>query len=88
MKKIITTIAFVGLTAISLSSCTSRQGGTFVGGAAGAGLGYAVTGGSAVGAAIGAGTGAVIGNNIGREQRYRDYRHGYRYGVHNRTYYH
>lgn len=85
MKKIIGIAFFASLSAFSLSSCTSSQVGTGVGGAAGAGLGYAVTGGSALGTVIGGGAGALLGNQIGQEQDRRDYyrrnyyRNGYYY---------
>lgn len=62
-----------------LTGCTNTQVGTAVGGAAGAGIGYAVTGGNAVGTVIGAGAGALIGNSIGRSQDYRYYRGRYNY---------
>ena len=82
MKKIISTLCLISLSTFLLSSCTNTEVGTTVGGAAGAGLGYAVTGGSAVGTVIGAGAGALVGNSIGQDQDRRDfyYHHRYRYG--------
>jgi hypothetical protein len=68
MKKIITAVFCVGVGAIGLTGCTSTQVGTTTGAAAGAGLGYAVSGGNAVGTVIGAGTGALIGNAIGQRR--------------------
>lgn len=82
MKKLSATLLFVGASALGLSACTSTQVGTVAGGAAGAGIGYAVSGGSALGTVIGAGAGALIGNQIGQNQDRRNY---YYYG--NRPYY-
>jgi surface antigen len=85
MKKIIAPLFFISLSAVMLGGCTNTEVGTGVGGAAGAGLGYAVTGGSAVGTVIGAGAGALVGNAIGRDQDRRQYynnryyRHGHNY---------
>jgi hypothetical protein len=49
-----------------LTACTNEEIGTGVGGAAGAGLGYAVSD-SAAGAAIGGAGGALLGNQIGKK---------------------
>ncbi len=73
MKKIIAILIFSGLSAITLSACTPTQVGTVGGGAAGAGIGYAVTPNSAAGPIIGAGVGALVGNQIGRSYYYRPY---------------
>lgn len=86
MKKIISTF-FVGcLSAFLLVGCTNTEVGTGVGGAAGAGLGYVVTGGSAVGTVIGAGAGALVGNSIGQNQDRRAY-YNHRYYKYNNGYY-
>lgn len=73
MKKLTASLLFVGASVVGLSACTSTQVGTVAGGAAGAGIGYAVTGGSALGTVIGAGAGALIGNQIGQDQDRRYY---------------
>lgn len=76
MKNIILS-SFFGLTTLTLVGCGSpSQVGTVTGAAAGAGLGYAVSGGDALGTVIGAGAGALIGNQIGQSQERRVYRNG------------
>ena len=78
MKKITTTLFFLGVSATFLGGCTNTEVGTTAGAAAGAGIGYAVTGGDALGTVIGAGAGALIGNSIGQDQDRREYyRRGY-----------
>lgn len=72
MKKIISTLLVVSLSSFMLGGCTNTEVGTTVGGAAGAGLGYAVSG-SPWGAVIGGGAGALIGNSIGQNQDRRAY---------------
>jgi hypothetical protein len=79
MKKIISTLCVISLSTFMLGGCTNTEVGTGVGGAAGAGLGYAVTGGSALGTVIGAGAGALVGNSIGQEQDRRAYYYHHRY---------
>jgi uncharacterized protein YcfJ len=73
MKKIIATVFCIGVSATALVGCTNTEVGTTTGAAAGAGLGYAVSGGSALGTVIGAGAGGLIGNAIGRDQDRREY---------------
>ena len=73
MKKIIGTIFFLGASALMISSCSNTQVGTATGAAAGAGLGYVATGGSALGTVVGAGAGGLIGNSIGQDQDRRAY---------------
>ena len=73
MKKTLP-IMLLGISLTILGGCTNTEVGTVAGGAAGAGLGYAVSGGSALGTVIGAGAGALIGNSIGNDQdRYNYY---------------
>lgn len=74
-------VLFLGVSMSMLSGCTGSQVGTVAGGAAGAGIGYAVSGGNAVGTMIGAGAGALVGNAVGAEQDRRDryYRNYYYY---------
>jgi hypothetical protein len=55
----------VMMSILGLCACTQNQIGTSAGGAAGAGLGYAVSK-SAWGAAIGGGAGALIGNQLSK----------------------
>ena len=50
---------------IGLCACTQNQVGTTAGGAAGAGLGYAVSN-NVWGAAIGGGAGALIGHELSK----------------------
>ena len=52
---------------LSLTACTQNQVGTSAGGAAGAGLGYAVSK-NAWGAAIGGAAGALIGNELSKNR--------------------
>lgn len=68
-------ICLVGMISL-FSSCTNTDIGTATGGAAGAGLGYAVSGGNPVGTVVGAGAGALIGNSIGQAQDRPDF-YGY-----------
>lgn len=63
---------------IILGGCTNSQVGTVVGGAAGAGIGYAVSG-NAVGTVIGAGAGSVIGHTLGVREDQRARRNYYYY---------
>ena len=56
-------IVAVFLMLLGLNACTQNQIGTGSGGAAGAGLGYAVSN-SVWGAAIGGGAGALVGNKL------------------------
>ncbi len=70
------TLLAIGLATFTLTACTTTQVDTSIGGAAGAGLGYAVSGGSPWGAVIGGGAGALIGNQIGQNQERRYYRNG------------
>ncbi len=84
MKKTISAVCVVGLATFMLGGCTNTEVGTTVGGAAGAGLGYAVSGGSAVGTVIGGGAGALIGNSIGQQQ---DRAYYYNRGYYNNGYY-
>lgn len=79
MKKTIGLILIIGLSASFLPACSNTGVGTVAGGAAGAGIGYAVSGGNAVGTLVGAGTGAVIGNTVGQEEDMANY-YGPRYG--------
>lgn len=79
MKKLLSIVFALGLSAVGLTGCTNAEVGTAAGGAAGAGIGYAVSGGSGWGAAIGAGAGALIGHSIGRDQDRRNYYYGNRY---------
>jgi len=80
MKKAIATVFLLGLSTSMIVGCTNTEVGTTTGAAAGAGLGYVVSGGSALGTVIGAGAGGLIGNSIGRDQDRRDYyRNGYYY---------
>lgn len=79
MKKIIPSLFFVGLSTLMLGGCTNSEVGTAVGGAAGAGLGYAVSGGSALGTVIGGGAGALLGNSIGQQQDRNYYYYNHRY---------
>lgn len=73
------TLLGLSLTTFMLAGCTTTQVDTSIGGAAGAGLGYAVSG-SPWGAVIGGGAGALIGNQIGQEQTRRNhYRNGQYY---------
>lgn len=67
-KHIISGLALILIT-ISLNACqnlTSQETGAIVGGAAGAGIGSAITEDSAAGPIIGAGAGALLGSEIGR----------------------
>lgn len=66
----------IGLAVSTVTACTSTEVGTTVGGATGAGVGYAVSGGSALGTVIGGGAGALIGNQIGQSQQRTYYRQG------------
>lgn len=66
------TLLGFSLTTLLLAGCTTTQVGTSIGGGAGAGLGYAVSG-SPWGAVIGGGAGALIGNQIGQNQTRRNY---------------
>jgi osmotically inducible lipoprotein OsmB len=80
MRKTLPFALFVGLSMPLLESCTNTDVGTVGGGLAGAGIGYAASGGSGWGTAIGAGTGALIGNTIGQSQDryyYGGYYNGY-----------
>ncbi|KTD23611.1 Uncharacterised protein [Legionella lansingensis] len=70
MKKLIYVMFFLGLSTMGLVSCTPTQVGTATGAAAGAGIGYAVSG-DAGGALIGAGAGGLLGYAIGREEERR-----------------
>ncbi|MDP1602571.1 MAG: glycine zipper domain-containing protein [Legionella sp.] len=79
MKKTLPVVLFIGLSTTFLGGCTNTEVGTVAGGAAGAGIGYAVSGGSALGTVIGAGAGALIGNSIGQSQDRRDYYYRDRY---------
>ena len=72
----ITSSGIILSAALILGGCTNSEVGTGVGGAAGAGLGYAVSGGNVWGTVIGAGAGALIGNQIGKSQDHHRY---YRY---------
>jgi hypothetical protein len=56
----------VFISMFGLCACTQNQIGTSAGGAAGAGLGYAVSK-SAWGAAIGGAAGALIGNELSKQ---------------------
>ena len=76
MKKFIIPLFFMSLITITLNGCTPTQVGTTTGAAAGTGIGYAVSGGSAAGSIIGAGAGALVGYGIGRSQE-RQYRYYY-----------
>ncbi|MCL5272073.1 MAG: glycine zipper domain-containing protein [Gammaproteobacteria bacterium] len=76
MKNTIATLILLGSSSLMLISCTNTQVGTAGGAALGAGVRYAVSGGSGLGTAIGAGAGALIGNSIGQEQDRRDYYYG------------
>lgn len=78
MKKSLPIVFALGLSAVGLVGCTNTEVGTVAGGAAGAGLGYAISGGSALGTVVGAGAGALIGNSIGQNQDRRNY-YRYRY---------
>lgn len=66
MNKIMSIMVLISAT--TLISCTSTQVGTTTGGAAGAGVGYAVSGGTPLGTALGAGTGALVGYEVGKSQ--------------------
>ena len=79
MKKIITAVFCLGVGTAGLVGCTNTEVGTTTGAAAGAGLGYAVSGGSAFGTVLGAGTGALLGNAIGQQQDNNYYRNAYSY---------
>ncbi len=72
MKKTIVAIFVIGMSTTMLQACSNAQLGTALGGAAGAGVGYAVTG-DPLGAAFGGGAGALLGYSIGAEQDRRDY---------------
>ncbi|WP_133127978.1 glycine zipper domain-containing protein [Legionella nagasakiensis] len=76
MKKLMLSLFFAGSAIITLSACTPTQVGTTTGAAAGAGIGYAVSGGDALGTVIGAGAGALVGHQIGQSQERRYYRNG------------
>lgn len=78
MNKLATSLFVIGLSASALVGCTNTEVGTTTGAAAGAGLGYAVSGGNVLGTTIGAGTGAIVGNTIGADQDRRAY-YGYPY---------
>ena len=56
-------ILMLSVVILGLNACTQNQVGTTAGGAAGAGIGYAVSK-SAWGAAIGGGAGALIGHTL------------------------
>ena len=75
MKKLLTVFCFFGCFTL-LAACTPSQVGTTTGAAAGAGLGYAVSGGTALGTTIGAGAGALVGHTVGTSQERRYYRQG------------
>lgn len=77
MKKIITAVFCLGVGATGLVGCTNTEVGTTTGAAAGAGLGYAVSGGSAGGTLLGAGTGALLGYAVGQSQDNYYYRNAY-----------
>ena len=77
MKKIIKGLVFIS--ALTLIGCTSTQVGTTAGGAAGAGLGYAVSGGTPLGTVIGGGAGALVGYEVGKSQEPKYYRDNGRY---------
>jgi outer membrane lipoprotein SlyB len=79
MKKYILSLLIIGSATLFGTACTSTEVGTVGGAAAGAGIGYAVSGGTALGTVIGAGAGALIGNQIGQSQERRYYRNGYWY---------
>ena len=69
MKKHILTILTLVLIIISLNACQNlsrQQTGAIIGGAAGAGVGSAVTRGGIVGPIIGAGAGALVGSELGK----------------------
>ncbi len=69
MKKHIISILTVVLITISLNACqnlNSQQTGAILGGAAGAGVGSAVTDGGALGPIVGAGAGALVGSELGK----------------------
>lgn len=69
MKKHIIPILTVILVIISLYNCqnlSGQQTGAIVGGAAGAGLGSAVTRDNVAGPIVGAGAGALVGAELGR----------------------
>lgn len=68
MNKTLPLVLVLGLSIPVLQGCTNSQVGTVGGGLAGAGIGYAATGGSGWGTAVGAGAGALIGNSIGQSQ--------------------
>ncbi len=58
-------IIFLVLTLVGLNACTQNQIGTTAGGAAGAGLGYAVAK-NGWGAAIGGAAGALVGHELSK----------------------
>lgn len=79
MKKTLPVVLFLALSTPFLEGCTNTQVGTALGGAAGAGIGYAVSGGRPIGTLIGAGAGALLGNSIGQDQDRRAYYNRYYY---------
>jgi hypothetical protein len=83
MRKSIRTILLAGSLGM-LGACTTTEVDTTVGGAAGAGVGYVVSGGSAVGAVVGGGLGALVGSQVGG---YPYYNYGYYRPYHYRHYY-
>lgn len=76
MKKTVIGLTLLGASTLLLGGCSNTEVGTTVGAAGGAGLGYAVSGGSALGTVIGAGAGGLLGYHVGASQ---DRRHYYRH---------
>lgn len=66
MKKLGLILLLLGV--VNMVSCTKQQVGTTTGAAAGAGIGYAASGGTPLGTAVGAGAGGLIGHEVTKNQ--------------------